>query len=36
VPYPGFAKKSGVYASVAIMVGISIGLYIIFKRRSWL
>ncbi len=36
VPYPGFAKESGVYASVAVMLGISIGLYMIFKRRSWL
>jgi len=36
VPYPGFAKESGFYASLAIMIGIGAGLYLIFKRKSWL
>ncbi len=36
VPYPGFQRESGLYASVAIMVGIALFLYLMFKRRGWL
>jgi magnesium transporter len=36
VPYPGFQKAVGFYASVAIMIGIGLGLYASFKRRGWL
>jgi magnesium transporter len=36
VPYPGFAHESGLYASVVIMVGIALFLYVMFKRRGWL
>lgn len=36
VPYPGFAKHSGLIASVAIMVGIAVALYLTFKRKHWL
>ena len=36
VPYPGFGHKSGLYASVAIMLVIATALYVSFKRRGWL
>jgi magnesium transporter len=36
VPYPGFGHDWGVYASLALMVFASVGLYILFRRRDWL
>jgi len=36
VPYPGFGKTSGFYASVTVLVGLSAGLYVGFKKRGWL
>ena len=36
VPYPGFQQAVGFYASVAIMIGIGLGLYASFKHRGWL
>ena len=36
IPYPGFAKFSGLYASAAIIIGMSGTLYVVFKRRGWL
>jgi len=36
VPYPGFGKPGGLYASIAIMVAIALALYVSFKRRGWL
>jgi magnesium transporter len=36
VPYPGFARHSGAYTSIALMVAISATLYVIFRRRDWL
>ena len=36
VPYPGFAKHSGVVVSTGIMVVIVAALYGIFRRRDWL
>ena len=36
IPYPGFAKLSGLYASAAIIIGMSGTLYLVFKRRGWL
>ncbi|MGI8803206.1 MAG: magnesium transporter CorA family protein [Solirubrobacteraceae bacterium] len=36
VPYPGFQKASGLYASLVIMVAIATALYVSFKRRGWL
>jgi magnesium transporter len=36
VPYPGYGKVSGVIASLVIMLGASVGLYFMFKRRDWL
>jgi magnesium transporter len=36
VPYPGFARHSGVWVATALMVSISAGLYATFRRRDWL
>ena len=36
VPYPGFQEPSGFYTSAALLVGISAGLYVFFKKRGWL
>lgn len=36
VPYPGFARHSGVVASVVLMAGLSGLLYVLFRRRDWL
>jgi magnesium transporter len=36
VPYPGFASPSGVVTSFLLILVISIGLYITFKRKDWL
>jgi magnesium transporter len=36
LPYPGFETHWGVVLSIVLMVGVSLGLYISFKRRGWL
>jgi magnesium transporter len=36
VPYPGFGETVGVWTSVILMVGLSLGLYALFKRKGWL
>jgi magnesium transporter len=36
VPYPGFAQHSGFVASVVLVVALSGGLYLLFKRLDWL
>ncbi len=36
VPYPGFAKEWGFLLSVAVILIIGTGLYIMFKRKDWL
>jgi magnesium transporter len=36
VPYPGFARQSGVVVSTALTVLVSLGLYVLFRRRDWL
>ena len=36
LPYPGFANESGFAASSALIVSLSGGLYVAFKRRDWL
>ncbi|MEP6697783.1 MAG: magnesium transporter CorA family protein [Pseudonocardiales bacterium] len=36
VPYPGFSHVSGFYASVILIIGLSITLYFLFKRNGWL
>jgi magnesium transporter len=36
VPYPGFLRPAGFWASTVIWVGMSVGLFIAFRRRRWL
>ena len=36
LPYPGFAQASGFFTSSALIVTLSGGLYVAFKRRDWL
>jgi magnesium transporter len=36
VPYPGFGKPLGVFTSTALLVVLSGGLYLLFKRLDWL
>jgi magnesium transporter len=36
VPYPGFGKTSGVIASTALIVGLAVGLFVLFRRKDWL
>jgi magnesium transporter len=36
VPYPGFGRPSGVFTSTALIVFLSGGLYLLFKRLDWL
>jgi magnesium transporter len=36
VPYPGFAHQSGLLTSLVLLVVLSGGLYLLFKRLDWL
>lgn len=36
LPYPGFAQESGFVTSTALVVTLSGGLYLAFKRKDWL
>ena len=36
VPYPGFARHSGFIISTILIVALSGGLYLAFRRRGWL
>jgi len=36
VPYPGLGKTSGFVSSVVLMIGASVGLYYLFRRKDWL
>ncbi len=36
IPYPGFGQDWGVLASVALILVIAGGLFVMFKRRGWL
>ena len=36
LPYPGFSAGSGFAASSALIVGLSAGLFVAFKRKDWL
>ena len=36
VPYPGFSTMVGFWTSTGIIVALSIGLYVAFRRRDWL
>jgi magnesium transporter len=36
VPYPGFGQRAGFVASMVLLVVLSGGLYLLFKRLDWL
>jgi magnesium transporter len=36
VPYPGFGHPAGFWVSTLIMVALSAGLYVVFRRKDWL
>ena len=36
LPYPGFSAESGFVASTALIVGLSGGLFVAFRRKDWL
>ena len=36
LPYPGFAHQSGFLSSSLLIVLLSVGLYVTFKRKDWL
>ncbi len=36
LPYPGFGRDSGLVASSLLIVVISVGLYVAFRRKDWL
>ena len=36
VPYPGFGHTAGFIISTVIMVVLSVGLYVAFRRKDWL
>lgn len=36
VPYPGSGETWGVWAAAALVIVMSTGLYVLFKRRNWL
>lgn len=36
LPYPGFEQVSGVWVSTTLIIAMSVGLYVLFKRRDWL
>jgi len=36
LPYPGFQTTAGFWTSTGIIVALSIGLYVAFRRRDWL
>lgn len=36
VPYPGFSQISGLIASIVIILGFAVGLYVLFRRKDWI
>lgn len=36
IPYPGFGKEWGFAVSVAVIVGIGLTLFAVFKRKNWI
>ncbi len=36
IPYPGFGHTSGLWTSVGVTIGLSVLLYLSFKKRGWL
>ncbi|MBV9920320.1 MAG: magnesium transporter CorA family protein [Pseudonocardia sp.] len=36
VPYPGFQQVGGFISSIVLILGLGVGLYVLFKRKEWL
>ena len=36
VPYPGFQQVGGFISSIVLILGLGIGLYLLFKHKGWL
>jgi magnesium transporter len=36
VPYPGFQQVGGFVSSIVLILGLGIGLYLLFKHKGWL
>jgi Mg2+ and Co2+ transporter CorA len=36
VPYPGSGERAGVVAATILVIFVSGGLYLVFKRKGWL
>jgi len=36
IPYPGFDSHAGLIVSTVLIVGISVGLFVMFRRKDWL
>ena len=36
VPYPGFARHWGAWLAAVLVIVLSGGLYVIFRRKDWL
>ncbi len=36
VPYPGFGHTAGFWVSTLVMVVLSVGLFVVFRRKDWL
>jgi magnesium transporter len=36
VPFPGYGKPWGFVSSAALIVGMSFGLYVLFRQKGWL
>ena len=36
VPYPGFQQMSGFISSIVLILGLGLGLYLLFKHKGWL
>ena len=36
VPYPGFQQMSGFISSIVLILGLGLGLYLLFKHKGWI
>jgi magnesium transporter len=36
VPYPGYGQPAGFWTSTAVTLGLSVTLYVVFRRKGWL
>jgi magnesium transporter len=36
VPYPGFQQVGGFISSIVLILGLGVGLYLLFKHKGWL